>query len=70
MTEAFWQHFWKYAITGFVVVVLSLIGSCQTTNYQIRKSIEAGADLIIASCALSGNDGQGLCMAATVQRSK
>ncbi len=45
----------KYSIIGAVVLVLAMIGSCQTTNYQIRKMAEAGIHPRVAECAISGS---------------
>ena len=47
---------WKYAVTGFVLIIMGFIGSCQTSNYHIRKAIEAGATPIAARCALTEAD--------------
>ena len=35
------------------VLLLGSIGSCQATNYQIRKAIESGANPLSVSCALT-----------------
>ena len=43
----------RMLIIGVVVVALSLVGSCQSTNYQIRKMVEAGAHPALAACAIS-----------------
>ena len=48
----FFAKCWKYAITGFVVIILAGLGSCQATRYQIRSAIEAGATPIAAKCAI------------------
>ena len=48
----YWLKMWKQIILGFIVFVAMCVGSCQTTNYQVRKMVESGADPIIASCAI------------------
>lgn len=52
----FWLTVWKYVITGFVALVTVLAGSCQMTNYQIRRAIDAGAAPIAARCAFDGEN--------------
>jgi hypothetical protein len=42
----------KYGAMGAVLVIFGMIGSCQTTNYNIRKAIESGSDPILAACAI------------------
>ena len=56
MNDEYIVKIWKYAITGFVVFVLAMIGSCQTSKYRIGKAIEAGASPIAARCALASDN--------------
>jgi len=53
MDDEYIAKIWKYAITGILVFIFLMVGSCQTTKYQIRKSIEAGANPLTSMCALS-----------------
>ena len=46
----------RYIITGIVAFVAVCAGSCQMTNYQIRKAIDAGAPPLAATCALSSSN--------------
>jgi hypothetical protein len=47
----FWVTVWKYAAITACVFVVSGIGSCQSSKYQVRKAIEAGATPMEAACA-------------------
>ena len=49
----FWVRQIKTLVLGFLAFVTLMAGSCQSTNYQIRKSIEAGAHPNIAKCAIA-----------------
>lgn len=53
----FWIKFWKYAVIGLVVLIMTAVGSCQSTRYQIRAVIESGVGPTAARCAIkSGYD--------------
>jgi len=43
----------KYIVIGFVVLVASIMGSCQVTKYHIRAAIDNGTHPYLAECALS-----------------
>lgn len=45
----------KYAIMGIVALVVVFVGSCQMTNYQIRKMVESGTHPRVAECAVSSS---------------
>jgi len=47
----YWIKFWKYAAIVFCIFVTSMIGSCQSSKYQIRKMVEAGSSATEAACA-------------------
>lgn len=51
----------KYGIVGVVVLLMSVIASCQVTNFQIASAIEAGTDPMDAKCALR-SDGATACL--------
>ena len=53
MSDEHITSIWKYAISGVLVFIMLLVGSCQATNYHIRKAVEAGAPPISAKCAFS-----------------
>jgi hypothetical protein len=56
----------KYIVIGIVCALALIIGSCQTTKYQIRKVIESGkATAFEAECALSNS-----CNANTILMQK
>ncbi len=40
-----------------LLLLVTMFGSCQVTNYQIRRSIEAGAAPLTAKCAMSADSG-------------
>lgn len=46
----------RYIVTGIISFVAICAGSCQMTNYQIRKAIDAGAPPLAATCALAGSN--------------
>ena len=52
----FWIKCWKYAAITSCIVLISGISSCQSTKYQIRKMVEAGASPIEAACAYDLGD--------------
>jgi hypothetical protein len=43
----------KWITVGVLTFAVACIGSCQLTNYQIRRAIDAGAGPLAARCALS-----------------
>ena len=49
----FFVKIFKYCVTGFVVIVVSMIGSCQMTNYRIVEAVKAGAHPLSIECALT-----------------
>lgn len=55
----FWISVWKIVATTFCVVVISGVTSCQMTNEKVARMVEAGADPMEASCAVS--DDQYIC---------
>ena len=59
----FWLKTWKVVGTVLCVIVISSIGSCQISNYQMRKMVESGATPIQAACAfdISNNRSDPLC---------
>ena len=69
----YWIKFCKYVFTFACVFVMTLSVSCQSTKYQIRKSIESGANPIEAACAIrSASDtvGDSVCMAEIMKSDK
>lgn len=46
----------KWAAIGIVGFTVACVGSCQMTNYQIRRAIDGGAPPLTARCALSSDD--------------
>lgn len=61
MNDEYDVKVWKYAITGFVVLVLAGIGSCQGTRYQKRMAVEAGASPMAAHCLIEWTSANGSC---------
>ena len=58
---------WRYIIIGVVTLLVSVMVSCQTTNYRIVQAIKSGADPIEASCAL-GDTISNICIIKAVQK--
>ena len=46
---------WKYGITGFVALMVSIMASCQVTNYRIASAIGDGVNPLEAKCAIRGD---------------
>lgn len=44
-------RFWKYLMIACCTVLAMFIGSCQSSKYQLRKAVEAGAMPMEAACA-------------------
>jgi amino acid permease len=56
----FWVNVWKIAAVTVCVITTVSLGSCQSSKYQIRKAIEAGATPMEAACAFDqGNSHDG-----------
>ena len=53
MDNEYFITIWKYVFIFCFAMTCLLITSCQTTNYQIRKAIEAGVSPLEANCALA-----------------
>ncbi len=68
----YWLTIFKYIAICFCVVVVSVIGSCQASKYQIRKAIEAGVSPMNAACAFDhGNiDSDTLCAITLLKNHK
>jgi hypothetical protein len=49
----YWLRFWKMASITLIFVVTIAATSCQITNYNIRKMVEAGANPYEAKCAVA-----------------
>jgi alkylhydroperoxidase/carboxymuconolactone decarboxylase family protein YurZ len=47
------NSFWTRTQLIALAVIIAIIGSCQSTKYQMRKAIEAGATPLEAKCAFS-----------------
>ena len=47
----------KYSLTGLLVFIALVLGSCQSSKYQTRMAIEAGASPMAARCALTMESG-------------
>lgn len=45
-------HIVKWISIAICTIAICLTGSCQNTKYQIRKMVEAGAQPIVAACAI------------------
>ena len=61
----------RFAIFGGVAVLFGVLGSCQLTNYQIRRTVEAGAEPFEAACAMTmgtNNDHTCIIIASTKKR--
>lgn len=62
--SAYWLRIWKCAAIFICIITVSLIGSCQSTKYQIRKGVEAGATPVEMACAYQigvSSAGEALC---------
>lgn len=42
----------KYCVAGFIAMIITGLGSCQATRFQVRAAIEAGASPMSAKCAI------------------
>lgn len=51
----FWVVQIKTIVTGILLVLILLIGSCQTTKYRIEKMVEHGAHPYAAACAVDSS---------------
>jgi hypothetical protein len=62
----------KWVTIGVVTFTVACIGSCQMTNYQIRRAIDSGAGPIAARCAFdsSGTTGCDLVRAAEAEATR
>ncbi len=67
----FWLRIFKISVIGVCVIVIALIGSCQSSKYQIRKSIEAGYSPMSVACAFDhGNVSDGTLCAIELVKTK
>lgn len=68
----YWVNIWKLAAIVLCVIVVSSIGSCQASKYQIRKAIEAGSTAMEAACAFDhGNvSDNSLCTITAINKNK
>lgn len=63
----YWLSIWKTAAVTLCVLIIASVGSCQSSKYQIRKAIEAGATPMEAACAFNhGNVSDGSLCAITL----
>ncbi len=69
--KEFWMSLYRLIAVLTVLGLVLMVGSCQTTKYQIRKMVDAGADPIVAACAFDigvSTNGSALCHAQMQRR--
>ena len=62
----------KYVVFGFITLITLMVGSCQTTKYQIRKMVESGkATAFEAECSLSDScNSNAMLMRQMIEKTK
>ena len=51
--ELAFQKTIRVIVLAVFLTIVAFVGSCQGTNYQVRKMVESGAHPVMAACAIS-----------------
>ena len=64
----FWIAVWRSAFGCLALIALTIAGCSTYQTKTIERMTQNGVDAIDAKCAVTGDDGRGLCITRVVSK--